>query len=912
MAWWGYERQAPNKLTCAQFTEEDVLTITYWSAQDYKYVLKAQLDYKKRQVFTPTITLEQKYLDYKDYSSGTITCGKSALGTGKTHDFQEWESRHEYASDERLIILTSRRNLNKGLVNRIQGVENILDIDAPYVDLDETQKVALCVDSILKLRNWENTKIILFLDEIVALLRHLYTANTDVKTKRLEKINTVKYLVRKADRIIALDGNNKDWVVEWLKNASSNNKEIIVFENTYTKKFSKPVTFCEGDYDISVGGRVFFRTFRRDPLVRCIIDKLKAGKNIAIYADNQKELEQLHLWLKEECQLETQDILRVDGKTSNCSSEQNFLNHPDDYIKARLPRLLLYSPSMGEGIDVSIKGYFDAQFGFLFGVAGVGTIDMLHQMQGRIRDVNTERFIWVNVRGLMTPSLNEIHSPFSEEVLYQKRQEIRNWAEICAEGDLDLQSRVFERENYLIDDNVTTAIEMIAEGNYERSNLRNLIRQRIKATGNEVVILRGNHTLIQKTKFVPLLGKEVCYLERDPADSGMPENEELKEQRQHYKKQQHLIDATSIFEAPEPVFNDRTDCWEAVINNSFSENNWAQRAKAYIYNRLPNIQNSVFWSATFINKFKNLHPYCISALTNYLYLRYFEECKTINRASLLRFLGFNEKPVTPCLWDYKLTIGVLNGIKKSGLLDILPSSLFDTDDFSYHQIYTNNSPKLLEIINKCKTIRALPKVGKQTPIQYLNKLLIKIGFELTTSDKGGERHYNLQHLYYQKEGEEQTQLLEDELKDIISSLSQKLTIKAKTEETNTAKMLEVLSKIRENRQQLSPTEESAEPLTGKDKKPHTSLNKSLYNITQGCESDCTSPPRQVVPQTTAKSNILRVGSNVTVFPNPANQSILFSGVVTSIEGNNYQVLLEGKTIPYPFLKENLVLKDRTA
>lgn len=147
-------------------------------------------------------------LDNKSY------CIKSDTGTGKTTLFKE----HIKKTQDKFISITSRRTLAK---EQYEDFLNICDGHISYYEYDtfnpNNQGLTICIDSILKIKYWDFSNHIIFLDEFNSIIE--YILDTDTLAKIRDEVFDIllnKVLVE-CKAIICVDADISDLSIQYLK-----------------------------------------------------------------------------------------------------------------------------------------------------------------------------------------------------------------------------------------------------------------------------------------------------------------------------------------------------------------------------------------------------------------------------------------------------------------------------------------------------------------------------------------------------------------------------------------------------------------------------------------------------------------------------------------------------------------------
>jgi hypothetical protein len=352
--------------------------------------------------FTPTITFHADYVsqgfDLAATPKQSIVAIKSDLGTGKTTALVEackqWELDPVWVPP---VNLNSRNGLGIQTSFKLGGLH--IHADAPdfFEGVKNGKKaIALCMDSVHKLIGHEDRfdNADIFVDEVNSVLYH-FLINPNFKQRELTQ-KVLKEMGDRANRIILMDGNINDYVVNFFE-ALFPNKQVIKVENT---KKTSPTTIYfylgtakenyEGNFDLSAP------EFKNPGIDYRDVSAMKA----AIFANEKKfcvasdscaeltaifnELQKLHPHLKG---------LLVTSDTAAEKDVVALLRNPEQKLITEQYDYVLYSPTAESGVDISIRNYFENQYCFFFNVINASQVK---QMIFRIRDENCVRHVWIS------------------------------------------------------------------------------------------------------------------------------------------------------------------------------------------------------------------------------------------------------------------------------------------------------------------------------------------------------------------------------------------------------------------------------------------------------------------------------------------------------------------------------------
>ena len=514
-AWWGQESKHHQGRESYTHLDIDELPLTALDQLQYQDINFRQLQcygeywekwLKSRKIHHKKQKVDQKYLDIQLFRPGIIHCVRSGMGTGKTVSLIK-EMREELKQTG--INITGYRNSllynttakasqpspllaedsdDKTMHHLNDGLQGVLNDDALWF--------VNCLDSFEKLPTWldENHTRHFFddkyivIDEVEAVLLHAFFSET-LKHHAALILHRFKLALRRCLGVVCLDANLSDMSIEIITAWSG--KPLEITENIHKNPMAK-LTLLEGTFELSQkNGQI--RKSDRSPW---LLDML-AQPCFAVAADGQKFIESLEQWLIAHG-IQSERILRIDGKTTPTKKVKTFLKNPDQWLQEHPNTILLYTTAAESGLDVSILNYFTCLYGFYLGVIRVNSFC---QLLGRIRDQQVERKVWI--RPYQFKFLNEQqYLRFNPE-----------WIEIQRKRLLTHQSYLLlndpqQREKYLEDvvnskdwaRETELAHELITLFNYEQAHLRECTEQAFKEMGYQLERVCPDRTEEQKKK----------------------------------------------------------------------------------------------------------------------------------------------------------------------------------------------------------------------------------------------------------------------------------------------------------------------------------------------------------------------------------------------------------------------------
>jgi hypothetical protein len=287
---------------------------------------------------------------------GTLSFVSSPCSTGKTEQLSEVIIRRNQMYPDGKILFFGYRN---GLLDQLRTRLTIPSYRVGYgqddAAINSYQKLAICLDSILKLR-LENipANSTVFFDEFEAILKH----GTQSSTLGNKRSSVQAHLVAILDRVlstggvvISLEDNLTDIAIDGILDLLDRKYPYEILQNTM-EKFH---------WDVKMGGG------NSAHYMGLIIDRLKRGESIIIPSTSQKFIEALERMVIEQMPELKNSIVRLDAKTT--PDLHKLLANPDLWLsQQKYPvRLLLLSPTVESGFSIKlnpIKHWFDREMAY--------------------------------------------------------------------------------------------------------------------------------------------------------------------------------------------------------------------------------------------------------------------------------------------------------------------------------------------------------------------------------------------------------------------------------------------------------------------------------------------------------------------------------------------------------------------
>lgn len=287
----------------------------------------------------------------------------SDMGTGKT----ELIARLRKENPEWNFLNNGHRvNLLKNLARRL---ETAMYSAVSCGDLGQTKALSITIDSLYKMANSLQAYDCVFIDEACQYLAHLLKSKT-CRAHRAEILEVLECVVYRAKLVVLADAHLDDLTVDFFSAMRPEGEKPFIFENEW-KSGGRSVYWYEGT--------------NSSALVSQIHAKVLTGQKAIVVSDSKrfiKKLERSFLMLNDSLQQGDQDEtlepetdrqLRVWAiHSENSGSEENRVFIEEINVSVKGVDVLLTSPSVGTGVDIS-DYHFDVIFGAFHAVSQSAT-----------------------------------------------------------------------------------------------------------------------------------------------------------------------------------------------------------------------------------------------------------------------------------------------------------------------------------------------------------------------------------------------------------------------------------------------------------------------------------------------------------------------------------------------------------
>lgn len=428
------------------------------------------------------VTLNQRYLDKGRLPApGSVVLWDSAMGTGKTSSLAAgFVGEHREKHPDARIISTAYRNI----LLRQSGAALAFTLCIETNDdpsLARFGALAACPESLPKLASQKiPAHSLLFIDEIVAWLRHIFTSDTMKNgADRVAVLSAVKTLTEKiidgGGYVVGVEAGIPQWAVDCLR-------ELL--------PKGTPVKFVRNEFNLKAGQKAYCY----GKLVGLKAEQqamILKGARVVAASDSAAQVDRQYRQM-----FDTDKDFHISAENSSEEDAQEFASDPQaDLIARDGLRFFSYSPSLGAGTSIDDAPgrapWFDAKTGVF---THLTSSDAAQQMARYRRAVPMHIYCQEKGRGVGDGDL----SIFCPEKLRQRWRDdakychqLVNFAEyLSAESDESL-TKILERslagdipEVALIDKwrSIITAVD-----NFDKLHLKENLQARLVAGGYEIV-----------------------------------------------------------------------------------------------------------------------------------------------------------------------------------------------------------------------------------------------------------------------------------------------------------------------------------------------------------------------------------------------------------------------------------------
>lgn len=503
-----------------------------------KYLQAKQLEYRRHKVlisldYKPDVKVNSRYLpDILSYINlesdrGEIVLLKGEKGSGKTRQIREIrdealrlgmtvlllvprrglgreiaakmggsfldeDGKHETTIERKtweLIEIGKERDLDGNERIKYERRETIETVTQPTSDPKQATVLALCPDSLpkLKCRDWNKT--VLIYDEIETTLDHEMFSKT-LLGKRGRVLGEQEWIINKVTShggtVILSDADLSNTSADFAKELSDDKTQITTIVN----KASSPNPFEVKLYR----GRK-----HKGRVIDALYEAISQDKKIVIASDSQAQLRAIEAELKKRHPDKAAGIKIVDSEFSETREGKDFIRGINDEVKKTKIWCLAYSPTIYIGVSIEDEPSEDKLFDCVFGLfTGVLTPSQIRQSLIRYRSP-VPRIVWVENVGKIEGELTSTDpNEIAQQLADYNMQSVWDMTKTRLANKLNREPNLMEIHRAIgemIDPETNTCkdphLELYAKRkartNYEKKNLALLLKLELIREGHRVV-----------------------------------------------------------------------------------------------------------------------------------------------------------------------------------------------------------------------------------------------------------------------------------------------------------------------------------------------------------------------------------------------------------------------------------------
>ncbi|GAB4379550.1 MAG: hypothetical protein Kow00121_33910 [Elainellaceae cyanobacterium] len=440
--------------------------------------------------YEPTVKLNQRYLDSLNLNKiGRLTVIKSPKDTGKTTSLQMAVQQAKEQGKPPIVLshliqlcaaLCAPDKLNLATAEALRQAQSDDDYEmCRHLWESFKQGMGLVINSAhpksaiqFVADHFIEQDAVLIVDEWEQVLKSLLTGDhIDFPIAVQEEIvKLLKGLLHpeRNGKVIVLDADMTDVSVNFILNAigQPNLKPHVILNEFIYKDFW-----------------TVYRYVNKETWFAALCDRIKAGrikhfitldsqkaKGLFSSVNLEKRLKELFPHLK---------ILRIDSQTLGLKDHPAFGCVASGKLNEIVQRydIIIATPSIGTGISIDVRDYFDDSWG---AYAGVSNVKSAAQHGARLRDPKPTRHIFALPRGVNIQYGGEINV---EAIMRRINSQSRFKMQKAFEDELERS--VFDIDYF--ESGLRACAEMIARDNAENINFADNLFQKLSNEGHQVV-----------------------------------------------------------------------------------------------------------------------------------------------------------------------------------------------------------------------------------------------------------------------------------------------------------------------------------------------------------------------------------------------------------------------------------------
>ncbi|MGK7912628.1 MAG: plasmid replication protein, CyRepA1 family [Synechococcus sp.] len=438
----------------------------YRDAQPYPAWLWHRRYWAKRSR-RPSLKLSQSELKLNEvaFPEKGIIAIESCKGSGKTNSI-----RSLLAYSPKALLLTHRVCLGRSLAQRL-NIAWKTDTDRGHgtwiVDGDTpTQRLGLCVDSLLSIDPAEFRDCDLVLDEVDQVVHHLLSSSTCNKGgRRPALLARFHDLIRVAKRVIIASADLTDDELTYVENLRKNSDSAFLVRNTHVPK-GYPIELLEAP---------------KSALISRLLEAIALQQKVFVATDSKSDSNTIAQLLTQiENAAPASKTLIINSDTSGGDIEVEFIRNVNEDVLDY--DIVIATPSMATGVSIEVE-HFDCVFGLFNGVLSDSDIA---QALARVR-APIPRIVWCASTGKNFNKASKSDYPLrvQQDLLTRWDTEI---ALIRTSLRPDLGSVVEEEYGFRNNPHLDHWARIIANTNSAMWWLRGGLAERLRLEGNHVSI----------------------------------------------------------------------------------------------------------------------------------------------------------------------------------------------------------------------------------------------------------------------------------------------------------------------------------------------------------------------------------------------------------------------------------------
>jgi hypothetical protein len=396
-----------------------------------------------------------------------LVCLLSDMGTGKTELMAQWREQNHL---ETFLNNGHRVNLLKNLAERLTTQ---MYSAMKSGEFGKAQALSITIDSLYKMANNLQAYGCLFIDEACQYLAHLLNSKT-CKEHRGEILEVLEYLVYNAKLVVLADAHLDDLTIDFFLAMRKPHEKPFIIHNEWKSGGRQVFWYSGGDCTA---------------LVAQVHTQVMMGEKVIVVSDSRRFIKKLEkslldaqLLVEDTTKLETNRPVRIKAiHSENSGSEENIVFIKDINSAITSIDVLLISPSLGTGVDIS-----QYHFGVIFGVfhsSSQAATECLQQLW-RYRP-NVPMHIWVAPRPCF--GYAETNARKIKERILQTNEMTAFLIRIDRETGRRGAEKDWALDSYC---------QIQAQRNWSINNLRDHLCSLLEAMGNTIIAINDTIDLI--------------------------------------------------------------------------------------------------------------------------------------------------------------------------------------------------------------------------------------------------------------------------------------------------------------------------------------------------------------------------------------------------------------------------------